>query len=530
MHIGGIGFDEHVHALRYPCAHLGDASPVFMRVKDHVRSQFRRVAKLDSETISQYVLWQERECIMTIWTPRLRATAGPKYRAIVDAIARAIETKELKPGERLPAHRELADRLKVSIQTVSRGYTEAERLGLVSGQVGRGTFVQYIRPDASVDYIADMRPDGAIDCSGLVPFISEHHVRVFREALSELAQGAALARVLAYSPSAGTDHHRTAGAEWLNRNGVAVRSDDVIITTGVAHGLWVAMASLLEPGDTIATEALVGSTMMTSASVLKLQLRGLPIDEEGIIPEAFANACRQERIKALCVTPCYSNPTVALMGEARRREIAEIARKHDVAILEDDVFGPLIPRRPKPLWHYAPERTYYTTSFSKAVLAAVRVGYLVGPKGTMHRLVSRLRATGWMSDTWTAEVAARWIHDGTVEKLIQWQREKLRARHAVFDEIMGDHQYASHPYAMHVWVTLPGLWRPLNFVQQARARGVLIVPPDPFIVGRAAEPHAFRISIGDTVHDEADFIHALQRIDALMREDAEPVHYSSYGN
>lgn len=467
---------------------------------------------------------------MTIWTPRLKATTGPKYRAIVDAIAHAIETKEIKPGERLPPHRELADRLKVSIQTVSRGYTEAERLGLISGQVGRGTFVQYFRPDTAMDFIADGRPAGTIDCSGMVPILSEHHLRAFREALGELAQGPALTRVLAYRPSAGTDHHRSAGAEWLGRNGVEAHPDDIVITTGVSHGLWVAMASLLEPGDTMATEALVSSPIMTSASVLKLQLRGLPIDEEGIIPEAFANACRQERIKALCVTPCYSNPTVALMGEARRKEIAEIARKHDVAILEDDVFGPLIPRRPKPLWHYAPERTYYTTSFSKAVLAAVRVGYLVGPKGgSTPRLVSRLRATGWMSDTWTAEVAARWIHDGTIEKLIQWQREKLRARHAVFDEIMGAHQYASHPYALHVWVTLPGLWRPLNFIQQARARGVLVVPPEPFIVGRAAEPHAFRISIGDTTHDETDFVHALQRIDALMREDAEPAHYGNYG-
>ncbi|PZV36717.1 hypothetical protein B5V02_20360 [Mesorhizobium kowhaii] len=162
--------------------------------------------------------------------------------------------------------------------------------------------------------------------------------------------------------------HREAGIDWLERNGVTVSADSLIVTNGVAHGIWTAMASITEPGDVVATEALVGTSITINASILKVRLRGLAIDQNGIIPESFEEACGHENIKVLCITPCYSAPTVSLMDEARRERIAEIARRHDVAIIEDDVFGPLIPRRPKPMWWFAPERTYYATSFTKCVI------------------------------------------------------------------------------------------------------------------------------------------------------------------
>src|SRR6201999_4274736 len=82
---------------------------------------------------------------MTIWTPDLGNRKGPRYQAIADALADDIAACALAPGTRLPTHRDLAWRLGVTIGTVSRAYAEAERRGLIGGEVGRGTFV---RPDA----------------------------------------------------------------------------------------------------------------------------------------------------------------------------------------------------------------------------------------------------------------------------------------------------------------------------------------------------------------------------------------------
>lgn len=460
---------------------------------------------------------------MSIWLPQIENILGPRYRAIADALEQAIQTKQLYPGQRLPTHRELAYQLGVSVQTVARAYAEAELRGLTTGEIGRGTFVQHLGSDQGQGFISDRRQAGVIDFSNVMPVVSDLHVQSLKRAVAELASTSAMQRLLEYRPSQGTAAHRQAGLTWLERNGISVDVENVIITNGAAHGVWIAMASLVEPGDGVATEALVDSSIITNASVLKVKLRGVALDEQGIIPEALEEAHRRDPIKLLCLTPCFSNPTASLMGEERRARIAEIARRHDMAIIEDDVFGSLIPNRPKPIWTFAPERTYYVTSFSKVITASLKTGYLVSPTRMVPRLVSRLRATGWMSNTWTAEVAANWLYDGTADELVSWQRRKLQARHKQLRSALGRFEIAAHPYAMHAWLTLPEQWRSQHFVEQARSQGLLVTPPDPFIIGRGTDPHAIRLALGDTVRDDQDFLQGLKRISILLEERPDPL-------
>lgn len=464
---------------------------------------------------------------MSIWSPDIEGVAGPRYKAIVEALEEAVQSKRLFPGQQLPTQRDLAYRLGISVQTVARAYAEAERRGLTTGEIGRGTFVQYARSDNSQGFIVDQEQANVFDFSNVMPVVSETHVEALKEAMTSLAKDSAIQRLLECRPTQGLAPHRQAGVAWLQRNGVDVAADDVIVTNGGAHGLWTAMASTVEPGDVVATEALVDASIITTASILKVRLRGIALDAEGIIPEALEEAHKREPVKLLCLTPCFNNPTVSLMGERRRASIAEIARKHDMLIIEDDVFGPLIPDRPRPIWQFAPERTYYVTSFSKAVTSSLRTGYLVGPAHMVPRLISRLRVTGWMANTWTAEIAARWLYDNTTDRLIAWQRKKLEARYRVVMDTLGAFDLSAHPYAMHLWLHLPEQWRSRHFVEQAQSRGLLVAPPDPFIVGRAAEPHAIRVALGDTNRDDDDFARGLRKIASVLHEHPEPlsVHY-----
>jgi len=459
---------------------------------------------------------------MSIWIPDIKDTDGPRYQAIVDALKQAIQTRQVFPGQQLPTQRELAYQLGISAQTVARAYAEAERRGLTTGEIGRGTFVQFAASDQGQGFIADRKQAGAIDFSNVLPVVSEQHVEALKLTIADLASRSAMQRVLEYRPTQGVAPHRQAGVSWLERNGVGVDAENVIVTNGAAHGIWTAMASIVEPGDVVATEALVDTSIITNASILKLRLRGVELDGEGIIPEALEEAHRRDPIKLLCLTPCYSNPTVSLMREERRSKIAEIARKHDMSIIEDDVFGPLIPNRPKPIWSFAPERTYYVTSFSKIIAASLRTGYLVGPSRMLPRLVSRLRTTGWMANTWTAEIVTSWLYNGTADKLIDWQRRKLQARHKQLLKVLGKFELSAQPYAMHAWLTLPDQWRSQPFVEQARTRGLLVTPADPFIVGRGADPHAIRLALGDTNRDDHDFLQGLKRVAALLQEEPDP--------
>ena len=461
---------------------------------------------------------------MTSWAPSTDRLEGPLYLAIAEQIGQAIGRGELTAGSRLPTQRELAGRLGVSTQTVSQAYAEAERRGLVIGQIGRGTFVRFGLNEASEGhFIMDRRSESLIDLSINRPLYDHIHTERIRATLIELGERGDVSAMLVCRPIAGLDQHRQAGAQWLRRRDIDVPPERVLVCNGAAHGLTVTLATLTRPGDVVATEALVDHGIIGLAGVLHVRLLGLAIDEQGVVPEAFEAACASGEVRVLCATPCLSNPTVSLMGDERRRQIAAIARRFGVAIVENDVYGLLVPDAPPPLWSYLPEHSYYVTSFTKIAVSGLRTGYLVAPAPSISRLRRSLRSTSWMATPLVAELASRWIHDGTADELLAWQRQQLALRHQILDEVLGEFAYASHRHSLHVWLPLPEAWRGEAFVSEARLKNVAITPAEPFAIDRHAIPHAIRISVGATRTPDR-WRHGLEIVADLLRRDPEPFY------
>jgi DNA-binding transcriptional MocR family regulator len=460
---------------------------------------------------------------MASWTPTLEAAEGPLYLAIADQIAKAIAARQLTGGTRLPTQRELALRLGVSTQTVSQAYAEAERRGLVIGEIGRGTFVRFGLDEPESSFIMDRRSERLIDLSINRPLYEQLHAERIRSALRELAERGDLASMLVCRPIAGLDQHRQAGALWLRRRGLEVAPERLLICNGAAHALTVTLASLTGPGDLVLTEALTDHGTIGLAKILHLRLEGLALDHEGVRPDALEAACAGGAAKVLCLTPCLSNPTVALMGDERRRQIAAIARRFGIVIIENDVYGLLVPDGPPPLWSYLPERSCYLTSFTKITVSGLRTGYLVAPEAMIPRLRRSLRATSWMATPLVAELASRWIANGTADELLQWQRTQLAARHAVLDQVLRGFSYAGHPHSLHVWLPLTEGWRGEAFVSEARLKNVAVTPAEAFAVGPQPAPAAIRISVAATRTAE-QLRHGLTILADLLRREPEPFY------
>jgi DNA-binding transcriptional MocR family regulator len=460
---------------------------------------------------------------MTNWIPNTDDLEGPVYLAIAEQIAQAIRRGDLGAGVRLPTQRELALRLGLSTQTVSQAYAEAERRGLVIGQIGRGTFVRFGQDEPEASFIMDRRSERVVDLSINRPIYDQIHSDRVRSTLVDLGDRGDMSSMLVCRPIAGLDHHRQAGALWLRRRGVEAPAEQIVICNGAAHALAVALATMVRPGQTVATEAIVDHGIIGLAGVLHFRLHGLPIDEEGILPEALDAACSAGDIQVLCITPSLSNPTVSLMGDERRRQIAAIARRHAIQIVENDVYGYLVADAPPPLWHYLPEQIHYVTSFTKITVSGLRVGYLASPARTIPRLRRSLRATSWMATPLLAEIAARWILDGTAEELLLWQRRQLAIRHEILREVLGDHAYTSHPNALHAWLPLPPAWRGEAFVSEARLKNVAVTPAEPFVVDREAVPNAIRISLGATRTTD-ELREGLTILVDLLRQEPEPFY------
>lgn len=448
---------------------------------------------------------------VTIWPPQQLEGSEPRYLMLAESIGVAVASGRLSDGERLPTHRELADRLGVTVGTVSRAYAEAERRGLIAGEVGRGTFVR--RRLARYT----MRPGAE---SGLVDLSANHPPILDQPALSaaveraflDLVKHEELAVVLDYPADGGNPRDRAAGARWIARTGLAAEEENVLVASGSQHGITTVLSTILGPGDLLATEELTYPGLKAVAGLLHLKTLGLPMDAAGLRADTFEDACRTGEVRALYVVPTIHNPTGVVMPEARRREIAEIARAHDVAILEDDIHALLPEERPRPIAAFAPERSYYLMSTSKTLMPGLRVSYAAAPPGMFPRLAASLRATAWAAPPLMAALASAWIEDGTAETLLLARRSAAVSRQARARARLVGVRYDAHPTSYFGWVHLPEPWRSDTFAAEVRSRGLAVTPAEAFLVGRGAVPPAVRVCLG-AARNEADLERAM---DALV--------------
>ena len=295
----------------------------------------------------------------------------------------------LQPGQRLPPHRELAFSLGVAIATVTKAYAEARLYGLVRSLVGSGTFViepvlserRRIRPNEMTG-----GADSRIDLSANTPITTLGQAAALADTLQRLGTDRTATRLLDYSrPLAGLTRYRRAGAAWLASLGCLVDAEDVTVTCGAQHAASVVMHSMLRAGDVLLTDELTDPLAKLLANALGLELRGVPSDDDGMCVDAVETLCRRSRVRGLLSMPDHHSPTLAVMPEGRRRALAELARRHDLIVLEHGVYRPLVPDAPPCLSSFAPERSFFVSSFAKIIMPGLRIGFPCSSLGSRTR-------------------------------------------------------------------------------------------------------------------------------------------------
>lgn len=431
---------------------------------------------------------------------------GAKYKRLAQAIEKAIAEGTFEPAAKLPPHRWLADKLGVTIGTISRAYAELERLGLVVARVGDGTYVRHSglqRPrDSGFRNVSD-EPQPYFDMSRNT-HIPGPEIRFMAQSLHALAeQPQRLQEISRYSDEAGLGSHRAAGARWLSQEDFVAQPEQVICVNGAQHGLHIALLALLKAGDTLVTEQLTYPGLISTARMLGIKLIGLAMDEEGLLPAALDEVCRQHRVAALYCTPTIQNPTAAVQSPARREAIAELCRQHNLLILEDETHALLVDRRPAPLSHFAPERTVLISSLSKAVSAGLRVGFVHGPLPLVGRLAAALRATCWMATPLSLELATHWIDSGVAEQLRQAQISEIGRRKALVSDLLAGFEWRSPPGSPHFWIRVPEPWRASEIEAELKRNHYLVATAEAFAVGQAAVAQYIRASVCNTQADDA---------------------------
>ncbi len=258
---------------------------------------------------------------MTVWQARLSNTAGARYQRLIHALEEDLTTGVVQPGYRLPPQREAADRLGVSVGTVTRAYREAEVLGLVESHVGGGTFIRGV----DLESPQEITPT-TINLSLNIPPLTISLQRL-SASLQRLATHQKSAHYLSYMSHEGLVEHRSTITRWLSRyRSLEISPDQVVICNGAQHAMSLAFAAICSPGDTIMCEAATYHGLKPLAAHLHCQLLGLPMDREGLRPDAFEAACRSQQSQVLYTIPTLQNPTARTMSESRRAHIANLAQ------------------------------------------------------------------------------------------------------------------------------------------------------------------------------------------------------------
>jgi len=441
----------------------------------------------------------------------------PLYIQIRDQLRALVHEGDLRPGDRIPASRELATQLGVHRTTVANAYAELESEGLIRGYVGRGTFIQGSteppRPAAAPSgngagrvrwetLFADERGEETL--SRLMPSVSADAISFvaarppddlfpleeFRNCCNAVLKADGR-RILQLGSSDGYAPLRTALDHLLRSEGLPVRESQILVTGGCQQALDLLCKAFLRPGDAVVLENPTYPGAIAIFAGARVQCLDVPVRTEargnassGIDLEALEYVLVQNRVKLIVLTPDFQNPTGATLSLAGRRRLLELAARHQVPLVEDHIYARLSlgPSRLPSL--KALDRNgvvIHIDSVSKMAFPGLRVGWCIAPESVIERLRLVKQATDLHTDQLAQAALAEFIHRGHLERHLLKMRKVYGLRLEALQEALEKHmpegvQWTRPEGGMCVWVTLPAGFDATELLVHLRERNVLFAP------------------------------------------------------
>jgi 2-aminoadipate transaminase len=467
------------------------------------------------------------------FTPKLDHQAeSPLYRQLFGQIAQQIRSGQLANGERLPATRELAGLLGLNRTTVSAAYEMLETEGLISGHVGRGSFVTSSFVTGSIAASGPSIAGRGVDWNALLersetPAAGPGHsagwgrevisfavsrpshelfpLDDFRASCAAVLGRPDLADILQLGSPSGYEPLRRYLMDEARRQQLAGPGDDLIITNGCQQALDLIGRVLLRPGDTVAVEDPIYTGLKHLLTGMGAQLCGIPVGADGMEAAQLERVLEREHSRFLVVTSNFQNPTGTTLPLPARLALLEAARQAGVPVIENDAYGELrYQGEPLPSLKQldsGANRTGGTVllrSFSKVSFPGLRVGWVLGPKPLLDRLRSAKEAADLHTDQLSQAVLLEFAESGRLEehraRMLRTGSERLAATMEACQEFLPAGTRWTRPEGgMNIWVRLPEPLDAGDLLARAQRAGVAYLPGRYFAVSRL-DPGALRLS------------------------------------
>ncbi len=446
---------------------------------------------------------------LPLWLPQLARHGGPRFLQIADALQVAVANGLLKPGDRLPPQRRLAAQLELDLTTVTRAYDEARRRHLLEGRGARGTYVAAPKVDLTAILDLSMNtppPPAGVDFDDML-----------KQGLSRVLMSTEAELLMTYHLGGGSDSDRKAGARWLEPMFGPLDSRQIVVCPGAQAAIAALILALTKPGDVLLAEPASYPGLRAAATQFGRRIVAVEADKHGMVPGMLEQACRRHKPGLVYLNPTLHNPTAVTMAAHRRKELASVAKRCQMRIVEDDPYWLLAEAPPPPVATLAPEQVCYISTLSKCLTPGLRVAFvLIRDSHERERFLDALRSFALMAAPMTAALATQWILDGTADELMEGVRREARLRHRMARDILAG-RYSGAGDGLHAWLELPSYWTPSQLARAADREGIAITPAEAFATGaiNGVSVNAIRISLG-SVKDRERLQAGLQRLSHLL--------------
>lgn len=412
------------------------------------------------------------------WRPKIEKHKTPMYLAIADALERDIRSGLLPPNEKLPPQRELADFLDVNLSTVARAFKLCGTKGLISGSIGRGT---YVAADAKAS--RPMLEEGCTECIDMGashPLYAQN--RLIAEMLRKMVRKQDMERILRYSSTMGTPSQRRNAEKWLNRFGTETEGREILIASGLQNSLAVLLSSLFRYGDKVITNSVIYPGMKQLSNLLGIQLLPLADDAHGIDWAYAEKLCRLERVKGIYLTPDCQNPTTHTMDDTERRLAAAFIQKNRLVCLEEGTYAFLEGGKYPAVCNYAPEQTVYIATVSNSICAGLRIAFLLVPEGFREMVWRGISNINVMSSPIERELVSQLISSGAAERIATEKTAEICRRNRILDGILQG-RIDGKENSQFRWLHLPDGTDSMKTERELAALGLRVFGGDRFSVG-----------------------------------------------
>ncbi|WDE07445.1 PLP-dependent aminotransferase family protein [Thalassomonas viridans] len=426
-----------------------------------------------------------------MWSPDLSQETGPLYQRLVSAMAKAISSGELAVGDKLPPQRQLAWHLGVNLSTVTKAFQEATKRHLIYGEVGRGTFILGKSTEAALFELKQGTPEQFIDLSTHVPAVNPADTHLENTLAAMLNREANINELLNYHSPRALQEMKIAAAKWLAELGYHISPAACITTTSAQNALLITLLTCCDKGDTVLVDELTFPGIKAVARVLGLKLYGIKMDHQGMLPASLELAVRTTKAKVLVSDPTLQNPTGSSMGEARKQAYTEVITRHNILFIEEFVVGALAGTAP--VSGTIKNHSVLITSFAKTVAPGIRFAILAGEHDIIKQIDGESHVTSWQLSPLMADIAQRWIHDGTATERLRWQQQEIKQRYQLFKQIFAkSFCLINRGCSSHVWLPVPV--DADAFAEKCQQHGIAVVPASLFAAGHQF-PQCIRVSL-----------------------------------